>query len=113
MAYTEQSSLLPTNGNRRNDADIDSMLCGFCTCILVFVIVLLSVLALFSITIVGPGEVGIVVTFGTVTSMEPGFHFRKPFVSVLHKMSTKTQLLDQKNTIPTKEGLSVSLETAM
>ena len=72
-------------------------------------------LALFegSFTVIKPGEIGVVVTLGHITAFPPGPHFRAPFISRVTRMSTKTQLLEQANTIPTKEGLSVRLDTAM
>jgi len=66
-----------------------------------------------SFTVIKPGEVGVVVTLGHITTFPPGPHFRAPFISRVTRMSTKTQLLEQANTIPTKEGLSVRLDTAM
>jgi len=63
--------------------------------------------------IIAPGEIGIVVTLGHAAAFEPGLHFRAPFVSRLTRMSSKTQLLEQNNVIPTKEGLSVRLDTAI
>lgn len=66
-----------------------------------------------SFIVIPPGEIGIVVTLGHASVFTPGAHFRTPVVSYLKTMSTKTQLLEQENTIPTKEGLSVRLDTAV
>uniref|UniRef100_A0A7S4I7M2 Prohibitin n=2 Tax=Odontella aurita TaxID=265563 RepID=A0A7S4I7M2_9STRA len=63
--------------------------------------------------VVEPGTVGVVATLGHVHTYEPGLHFRAPYVSNVVHMSVKTQLLEQANVIPTKEGLSVELDTAM
>lgn len=63
--------------------------------------------------VVPPGELAVIVTLGHVDVYEPGPHFRTPFVSTVHTMSTKTQLLDERNNIPTKEGLSVSLDVSL
>jgi len=63
--------------------------------------------------VVPPGELAVIVTLGRVDVFEPGPHFRTPFVSTVHTMSTKTQLLSERNKIPTKEGLSVSLDVAL
>ena len=38
---------------------------------------------------------------------------RTPFVSTVHTLSTKRQLLSEHYTVPTKEGLSVSLDVAL
>ena len=78
---------------------------------LVYVFIVYTVQDCF--TIVGPGEVAIVVTLGKLSTLRPGIHFRSPLLSRIRKLSTRTQLLEQANTIPTKEGLSVRLETAM
>lgn len=63
--------------------------------------------------VVPPGELAVIVTLGHVDVYEPGPHFRTPFVSTVHSMSTKTQLFSESNKIPTKEGLTVSLEVAL
>ena len=109
MVNNELSALLPTNRNHRNVKPTGLMLSFFggISCFIAVAAALLSCM------IVGPGEVAVVVTFGHVTTMEPGFHLITPIFARVHMMSTKTQLLDQENTIPTKEGLSVRLETAM
>lgn len=65
------------------------------------------------IVVVPPGELAVIVTLGHVDVYNPGLHLRTPFVSSVHTMSTKTQLLSEKNNIPTKEGLIVSLEIAL
>ena len=50
---------------------------------------------------------------GHVDVYEPGAHIRTPFVSTVNTMSTKTQLLSERNNMPTKEGLTVSLDVAL
>ena len=103
------------NNNGRHRRDIDLLLSKN------DLIALITMISLFFLiftvtsaaTIVGPGEVAIVVTLGKVSILPPGLHIRSPYISSVRKMSTKTQLLEQANTIPTKEGLSVRLETAM
>lgn len=75
--------------------------------------IVLSILIGISFTVIPPGEVGIVVTLGRASTFVPGAHFRAPIISYLDKMSTKTQLLEQNNVIPTKEGLAVQLDTAV
>jgi len=57
--------------------------------------------------------IGIVVTLGHVQAFGNGLHFRVPFASHLEKLSAKTQKLEEENTTPTKEGLSVKLDTAV
>jgi prohibitin 2 len=75
--------------------------------------VVVAILLSAGFTVIPPGEVGIVVTLGRVSTFEPGAHFRIPCISYLKLMSTKTQLLEQQNVIPTKEGLAVQLDTAV
>jgi regulator of protease activity HflC (stomatin/prohibitin superfamily) len=75
--------------------------------------VLLLSSMLLSIVVVRPGEVAVVVTLGHIAVLPPGARLRIPFVSYVDRMSTKTQLMDQINTIPTKEGLTVQLEAAV
>jgi regulator of protease activity HflC (stomatin/prohibitin superfamily) len=58
-------------------------------------------------------QVGIVVTLGHVTAYPSGLNFRIPFVSHLELMSTKIQILEENNIVPTKEGLAVTLDTAV
>lgn len=83
-------------------------------------IVVLTSLAVFALIciceapfVVPPGMVGVVVTLGHVQSYSNGLHFRAPLVSSVHIMTTKTQLLEEKNVILTKEGLAVTLDTAV
>lgn len=86
----------------------------------IVVLVLCTVLGVFLLVavlqcafVVQPGTIGIVVTLGHVAAVDSGMHFRIPFMSTLEHLSAKTQLLDQANVIPTKEGLAVKLETAV
>jgi len=81
--------------------------------ILTFLVIPLIWLASTGFVVVPPGELAVVVTLGHIDVYEPGPHFRTPFVSTVHTMSTKTQLLSERNNIPTKEGLSVSLDVAL
>lgn len=66
-----------------------------------------------SIFVVPPGMMGIVVTFGHVRAYSNGLHVRAPFVSQLEIFTAKTQKLEEQNTTPTKEGLSVQLDTVV
>jgi len=75
--------------------------------------ILIATLLGTSFTVIPPGEVGIVVTLGRASTFVPGAHFRAPIISYLDTMSTKTQLLEQQNVIPTNEGLAVQLDTAV
>lgn len=75
--------------------------------------VMLLATAFSGFVVVPPGELMVVVTLGQVDVFEPGPHFKTPVISTVHPMSTKTQLLNMHYTIPTKEGLSVSLDVAL
>jgi len=70
-------------------------------------------LAFTGFVVVPPGELAVVVTLGHVSVYEPGPHIRTPFVSTVYTMTTKTQLLSERNNIPTKEGLTVGLDVAL
>lgn len=69
--------------------------------------------AIASVQVIDTGEVGIVQTLGSVTQLNPGPHLVAPLVSSVSRLSTKTQLLEQSNFVPTKEGLTVELDTAI
>mmetsp|Transcript_31593 Transcript_31593/g.62591 ORF Transcript_31593/g.62591 Transcript_31593/m.62591 type:complete len:271 (-) Transcript_31593:313-1125(-) len=81
-------------------------------CLSTFVIIALSAVVQIGFN-VGPGEVGIVVTFGHIQAFDSGFNTKWPFFSDVTKLSTKTQILEQKHIVPTNEGLSVNLDTAL
>jgi len=67
-----------------------------------------------SVFVVPPGMLGIVVTFGHVKDHESGLYLRAPLgLSSLEVFSAKTQKLEEQNTTPTKEGLSVQLDTVV
>lgn len=67
-----------------------------------------------SLRIVPPACVGVVSTFGRVAegTLASGLHVVNPFAMVI-VFSTKTQLLEQQNHVPTKEGLTVDLAVAL
>jgi prohibitin 1 len=50
---------------------------------------------------------------GSVSKLDPGPHLIPPLISSVQRLSTKTQLLEQSNFVPTKEGLTVELDTAI
>jgi regulator of protease activity HflC (stomatin/prohibitin superfamily) len=62
--------------------------------------------------VIEPGEIGIASTLGTIERYDPGLHFKSP-LSTVTRLSTKTELLEQSNFVPTKEGLTVELDTAV
>ena len=82
--------------------------------IFIVIVILTTVgIALMPVTVIGPGTIGVVVTLGKVRAIESGVHFVPPFVSEVIKMSAKTQKLEETNSIPTQEGLAVSLDTVV
>ncbi len=63
--------------------------------------------------VVEPGSIGLVVTLGSVVAVQSGLHIKPPFISKVIMFTAKTQKLEESNNTPTKEGLSVQLDTAM
>lgn len=109
----EQSSLLGSsrnNGAGRRTIDESTIISyGICSIIGIFLLCMIISAPI----VIKPGELGIIVLLGAVRTAGPGLHFRIPILAQVTRMSTKTQLLEQANTIPTKEGLSVRLDTAI
>lgn len=66
-----------------------------------------------STSTIGSSEVGIKSTLGKLSQLDPGLHVVVPVLSKVDRLSTKTQLLEQSNFVPTKEGLTVELDTAI
>ena len=77
-------------------------------------VALITLTGLLSVRTVEPATVGVVTTFGRVSeaTLDAGLHFVNPFASVT-AYSTKTQLFEQQNHVPTKEGLTVDLDVAL
>ena len=73
-----------------------------------------AVLGISSIRIVPPANVGIEVTLGSIADdyLGSGLHFTNPLASVTN-IATKTNLLEQANHVPTKEGVTVELDVAV
>ena len=77
-------------------------------------LVLAAIVGLMSVRTVEPATVGVVTTFGSVNAntLTSGLHLVNPFARVV-AYSTKTQLFEQQNHVPTKEGLTVDLDVAL
>ena len=75
---------------------------------------LVALFGIMSVRTVEPATVGVVTTFGRVSAstLTSGLHLVNPFASVV-SYSTKTQLFEQQNHVPTKEGLTVDLDVAL
>jgi len=72
------------------------------------------ILLVASITIVPPAHVGVLVTLGHVheVTLASGLHICNPLSRTI-AFSTKTSLFEQQNHVPTREGLTVDLDTAV
>jgi len=115
MSSDETSPLVSENyptasDNMSNSAETST--CGS-ACGMIAVIIFIVVASLQTSFIVEPGNIGLVVTLGQVTSYESGLHYKMPYLSRVITLSAKTQKLEESNTTPTKEGLSVKLDTAI
>jgi regulator of protease activity HflC (stomatin/prohibitin superfamily) len=86
--------------------------CGIGCCGLLTLVLVAFPLA--SIRTVEPGHIGLTTTFGFVEEqpLQAGTYIVNPFAQVT-PFSTRTTLLEFKQNVPTKEGLSLSLEVAM
>ena len=67
-----------------------------------------------SLVVIPAGNVGVVDFFGNVSklTLKPGINLVNPFARVI-KMSIKTQEIKEATSVPTKEGLSLSLEVSL
>ena len=79
------------------------------------VIAFLAVILLFSsVTRVGTGHVGVLTLFGRVTSetLGEGIHLINP-LKTNNEMSVQTQTLKESASVPSSEGLMMSLDTSL
>lgn len=76
--------------------------------------VLAVILLLASIAYVPAGHVGVLVLFGRVTDnvLPEGTHIVNPLLRV-HRMSVRTQELKEQASVPSREGLLVTLDTSL
>jgi len=82
------------------------------TCVIV---VLVLILALSSTVTIRSGTVGVVSTLGAVQekTLEAGFHFTLPFVTVVTKMDTQTQKIEVDSSAASKDLQTVSVLAAI
>lgn len=73
----------------------------------------ISLIFLNPVVVVPPGTVGVVTRLGDVSMLGPGLNVIPPLISRTTIFSTKTRLLEQSNFVPTSEGLTVELDTAI
>ena len=74
----------------------------------------LAFLLFSSIRVVDAGGIAIVSRLGNLAQLNPGLHSVAPPISCIDYVYTKkTTILEQSNFAPTKEGLTVQLDTAI
>ncbi|MBL0062596.1 MAG: prohibitin family protein [bacterium] len=80
----------------------------------VFGAIILVLLVFRCFTVIPAGHVGVVDFFGSVSdiTLKPGVNFRNPLASI-YKFSVKTQEQKEVMVVPSKEGLSVTLEISV
>ena len=78
------------------------------------VAILIAIVLFMSIKYVPSGHVGVLVFFGRVTDkiLPEGTHMANPF-AVNHAMSVRTQELKEKASVPSKEGLIITLDVSL
>ena len=78
------------------------------------IVVVLALLLFASLAYVPAGHVGVLTLFGRVTGdvLPEGTHLVNPF-KVNHKLSVRTQELPERASVPSKEGLIVTLDTSL
>mmetsp|Transcript_35062 Transcript_35062/g.76856 ORF Transcript_35062/g.76856 Transcript_35062/m.76856 type:complete len:299 (-) Transcript_35062:269-1165(-) len=119
MTSQEQLPLFSSSNGRKGTGGSDTKItCAMCCAVIGLsvgcILAIVALVALFEMPfIVPPGYVGAVVTMGHVHSYNSGLHFRVPFVSKVKLMTAKIQILEATNIVPTKEGLAVTVDTAV
>jgi regulator of protease activity HflC (stomatin/prohibitin superfamily) len=80
----------------------------------IFVGLIVLVLAFRCFVVIPAGHVGVVDFFGNVSNatLKPGVSFRNPLASI-YKFTVKTQEKKEVMVVPSKEGLSVTLEVSV
>jgi regulator of protease activity HflC (stomatin/prohibitin superfamily) len=75
---------------------------------------ILVILLFMSVTMVGPGQVGVTTLFGRVTDevLYSGIHLVNPLKRV-HEMTVRTQSLKESASVPSSEGLVINLDTSL
>jgi regulator of protease activity HflC (stomatin/prohibitin superfamily) len=84
------------------------------TAVIIFVVIVLCILLLKSVTSIKTGNVGIVTMFGRVTgqTMAEGIHMVNPLAQVT-ELNIKTQEVKEHASVPSREGLVMGLETSV
>ncbi len=93
------------------DVNPKSIFRGFGLAVLIFLVVIFLYA---SIASVKSGHVGVLTLFGRVTgeALSEGIHLVNPF-KVNHEMSIRTQEIKEAASVPSSEGLVISLDTSL
>jgi prohibitin 1 len=84
------------------------------TGVIIFLVIVLGIVLLNSVTSIKTGHVGVVTMFGRVTgqTMGEGIHLVNPLARVT-ELNIKTQEVKEHAAVPSKEGLVMGLETSV
>ena len=108
------NELTPLNGSRRptnkDTADCCILLLNILVCSVVFLVFMAFAT---SFRIVDPGDMGVALWLGKLSVCQTSSYCWVKPLSGFHHMSIKTQKLEEHNVVPTKEGLSVELDTVV
>lgn len=98
----------------RSESDIGKKIVWTIVIIFVLLVLVFSPINLMPFTIVPAGHVGVYDLFGSVrdTELDPGFHIVNPLAAI-HKMSVQTLEATETAVVPSKEGLSVSVDVSV
>jgi len=88
--------------------------CQAIACLLLPCALAALLLSALSLTMVPPAHVGVVTVLGDVRPkpLPSGVHLVHPF-SKVYRFDVRTQIFEQKNHVPTQEGVTVELDVAM
>lgn len=112
MGNSESSPLVYSSRDEDGDRYDSNHLSGISKFIVPLLVIFVIVLR-DAFSVISPGEVGIAIQFGHYRTLDPGLHMVTPFITKVHKMSTKSETLETNNTVPTTEGLAVNLSLAV
>lgn len=118
MKFSTANETLPLvpedqNSTMSNEATVSVVTFLFRGILTVFLAIIIISCVFDTAFVVEPGTIGLIVTLGNVVAVQNGVHFKIPLVSKVIMFTAKTQKLEESNNTPTKEGLSVQLDTAM
>ena len=81
----------------------------------VFLIVVLSFIFVIRLTVISDGEVGVKKTLGNFDDIElrSGIKVYVPILTKIYKINTKETIINEKISVPSKEGLMVELDASV